>query len=84
MSSDEMKNNVEILSRLTANLEASRDELERLNEEELLFKWDQTEFPQLNQMFQLKEPYEKLWNTAWNFHQKNEGWINGKCRLVWT
>ncbi|KAK7111861.1 dynein axonemal heavy chain 3-like isoform X2 [Littorina saxatilis] len=82
MSSDEMKNNVEILSRLTANLEASRDELERLNEEELLFKWDQTEFPQLNQMFQLKEPYEKLWNTAWNFHQKNEGWINGPFKAL--
>ena len=77
MSTDEMKSNVEILSRLTANLEAARDELERLNEEEALFKWELSEFPQLQQMFSLKEPYEKLWNTAWTFHQKNDEWMNG-------
>ncbi|KAL8573170.1 Dynein heavy chain 3, axonemal [Nucella lapillus] len=77
MSSDEMKSNVEILSRLTANLEGARDELEGLNEEETLFKWEQSEFPQLQLMFTLKEPYEKLWNTAWTFHQKNETWLNG-------
>ena len=78
MSTDEMKTNTDILNRLTVNLEAARDELERLNEEESLFKWEQSEFPQLNQMFTLKEPYEKLWNTAWNFHQKNELWLNGE------
>ena len=72
-----MKTNVETLSRLTANLEAARDELERLNEEEALFKWELSEFPQLQQMFILKEPYEKLWNTAWTFHQKNDEWMNG-------
>jgi dynein heavy chain len=77
MSSDEMKNNVETLTRLTHNLEAARDELERLNQEETLFKWEQSDFPQLNTMFALKEPYEKLWVTAYNFHQKNETWMNG-------
>lgn len=78
MSSDEMKSNVEILSRLTNSLEKAREELEKLNEEESMFKWEQSEFPQLQHMFTMKEPYEKLWNTAWTFHQKNDEWINGR------
>lgn len=77
MSSEEMKSNVEALARLTTCLEEARDELERLNEEETLFEWEVSDFPQLQQMFTMKEPYEKLWNTAWNFTQKNEIWING-------
>nr|KAG5713480.1 hypothetical protein BaRGS_025028 [Batillaria attramentaria] len=77
MSTDEMKTNTETLARLHTNLEAARDELERLNEEEALFGWEQSEFPQLNQMFTLKEPYDKLWNTAWLFTQKNDSWMNG-------
>lgn len=77
MSTDEMKNNTETLARLHTNLEAARDELQQLNEEEVLFGWEQSEFPQVNQMFTLKEPYDKLWNTAWTFTQRNDAWING-------
>ncbi|RUS89800.1 hypothetical protein EGW08_002412, partial [Elysia chlorotica] len=77
MSSEEMKNNVEVLSRLQVNLEAARDELEGLQDEERLLEWEVTEFPQLQAMFALKEPYDKLWRTAYNFHIKNEQWTNG-------
>lgn len=77
MSQDEMKSNVEQLARLQTGLEAARDELEGINEEERLLEWEQSYFPQLNTMFQLKEPYDKLWNTAWTFHQKHENWMNG-------
>ena len=72
-----MKNNVEVLSRLQTNLEAARDELEGLQDEERLLEWEVTEFPQLQTMFALKEPYDKLWRTAYNFHIKNELWTNG-------
>merc|ERR1712098_1026012 len=77
MRQDEMRNNVEVLSRLQVNLESAREELEGLQEEERLLEWDITEFPQLNNMFALKEPYDKLWRTAYNFNLKNESWTNG-------
>lgn len=82
MSQDEMKSNVEQLSKLQTGLEAARDELEGINEEERLLEWEQSYFPQLNTMFQLKEPYDKLWNTAWTFHQKHENWMNGRVDIL--
>lgn len=82
MSQDEMKSNVEQLSKLQTGLEAARDELEGINEEERLLEWEQSYFPQLNTMFQLKEPYDKLWNTAWTFHQKHENWMNGRFDIL--
>ncbi|XP_012937339.1 dynein heavy chain 3, axonemal [Aplysia californica] len=77
MGQDEMKNNVEVLSTLQVNLEAARDELEGLQDEERLLEWEVTEFPQLQNMFTLKEPYDKLWRTAYNFNLKSEAWTNG-------
>ena len=78
MGQDEMKSNVEQLARLQAGLEQAREDLEGINEEERLLEWEQSFFPQLNTMFTLKEPYDKLWNTAWTFHQKHENWMNGR------
>ena len=72
-----MRNNTEQLAALDVNLVAARDELEGINEEEALLEWEQSTFPQLQQIFSLKEPYEKLWNTAYSFHQKHEKWLNG-------
>ena len=72
-----MKSNVEQLARLQAGLEQARDDLEGINEEERLLEWEQSMFPQLQTMFQLKEPYDKLWTTAWTFNQKHEAWMNG-------
>lgn len=73
-----MRNNTEQLAALDASLTAARDELEGINQEEALLEWEQSFFPQLQQMFTMKEPYEKLWNTAYAFHQKHEKWLNGK------
>ncbi|XP_074648811.1 dynein axonemal heavy chain 3-like [Tubulanus polymorphus] len=77
MSVDEMKTNVEILTTLHTNLESAREELEGLNTEEELLEWEPTQMPQLQLMFQQKDPYDKLWSTALNFHTKNELWLNG-------
>ncbi|ESO89088.1 hypothetical protein LOTGIDRAFT_210054 [Lottia gigantea] len=77
MSSDEMKNNCENLKHLHECLEAARDELQAINEEERLLEWEQSSFPDLQLMFTMKEPYEKLWTTAYSFHQKHELWMNG-------
>ncbi|XP_059139620.1 dynein axonemal heavy chain 3-like isoform X2 [Physella acuta] len=77
MSSEEMKMNVETLTHLHENLEAARTELEGLQDEQKLLEWEITEFPQLASMFQIKEPYDKLWRTAYNFYLKNELWTHG-------
>ena len=83
MSMDEMKNNVEQLARLTANLEAASTELDGINTEETLLAWEPTAFPQLFQMFKTKEPYDKLWNTALSFHIKSDEWLNGEDICPW-
>ncbi|KAK6187847.1 hypothetical protein SNE40_005782 [Patella caerulea] len=77
MSVDEMKNNCENLKQLHESLETAREELDAVNEEERLLEWEQSSFPDLQLMFTMKEPYEKLWNTAYTFHQKHETWMNG-------
>ena len=78
MSMDEMKNNVEALAKMQQNLESGRDELEGINKEEALLEWEQSQFPLLQHMFQIKEPYDKLWNTALSFSTKSEEWMNGE------
>ena len=78
MSADEMRNNVEILRRLNDSLEKARDDLDAINKEEILLEWEATQFPQLQQMFVQKEPYDKLWTTALAFHNKSDEWLNGK------
>ncbi|XP_041362756.1 dynein heavy chain 3, axonemal-like isoform X2 [Gigantopelta aegis] len=77
LSVDEMKSNVDQLAQLHINLEKARDDLEKINEEETLLEWEMSSFPQLQQMFVMKDPYEKLWTTAYNFHLKHDQWLNG-------
>ncbi len=76
-----MKNNVQQLQRLHENLEAAREELDSINNEQTLLEWEPTAFPQLQQMFVAKDPYDKLWNTALNFSEKQEQWLKGTCMV---
>ena len=48
-----------------------------INNEEELLEWELTPFPQIQSATQLKEPFDKLWNTAEEFHEKHEMWMNG-------
>ena len=36
-----------------------------------------TPFPQIQLITQLKEPYDRLWKTAIEFHEKQDTWMNG-------
>ena len=74
---DEMKNNVETLSRLNKALEEARDELEQINIEEGLVEFELSQFPILQQLFVMKDPYEKLWSTALNFANRSDEWLTG-------
>jgi dynein heavy chain len=51
---------------------------QELNKEEELLEWEPSQFPVLQEMIAYKEPYDKLWRTAFNFHNKHEHWLNGK------
>ena len=81
-STDEMKHNVEILQRMTDNLEGARRELETINREQALLDFEETNFPLLQAMFLAKDPYDKLWSTALSFTLKSEDWLNGKRCFV--
>ena len=73
----EMRDNVEALEKVSAALEEARLECEAVNREEELFEWSLTQFPQLEAMMQAKDPYEKLWNTAYHFSVVSEQWLYG-------
>jgi dynein heavy chain len=58
-------------------VEDYRSELESLNKEETLFGFQLTQFPMLQQIITLKEPYDKLWTTFYSFQQKETQWLKG-------
>jgi len=72
-----MRHNVDVLQRMTDNLDAARLYVESINREESLLDFEETQFPLLHTMFQTKDPYDKLWTTALNFTIKNEEWLHG-------
>lgn len=49
-----------------------------INKEQSLLERDQSEFPLLQILIADKQPYEQLWNTAFNFESKSELWLNGR------
>ncbi|MBN3303948.1 DYH3 protein, partial [Amia calva] len=77
MSLEEMKNCVEKLSELSEALEAALGELEAINKEESLLEKEQSQFPLLQTLMVSKQPFDQLWTTALNFHDKSELWLNG-------
>ena len=40
-------------------------------------EWEVTPFPQIQLVVHQKEPYDRLWKTAREFHEKQERWMNG-------
>ncbi|XP_059835308.1 dynein axonemal heavy chain 3 [Hypanus sabinus] len=82
ITTDEMKNNVEKLSELSDNLAAAMNELDTINKEQELLGHEVTHFPQLMATVGQKQPYEQLWNTAYNFYTKSEEWLNGPFQVL--
>ncbi|KAM4624509.1 dynein axonemal heavy chain 3 [Polymixia lowei] len=77
MSLTEMKTNVEKLARLSAALDAAFAELEDINREQTLLEKDHSQFPVLQTLVANKQPFDQLWTTALDFHDKSEVWMNG-------
>ncbi|XP_076804189.1 dynein axonemal heavy chain 3-like isoform X1 [Clavelina lepadiformis] len=74
---DEMQKNVDKLAEMDKLLQAATQDLQDINTEERLLEFEESAFPILQAMFQFKQPYDSLWNTALQWHVKNETWMNG-------
>lgn len=72
-----MNRTVAALERHDEAMNKLRDDLEVINKEEGLFGWEVSEFPELQEMFSAKEPFDKLWKTALEFTIKSDLWMNG-------
>ncbi|XP_028284148.1 dynein heavy chain 3, axonemal [Parambassis ranga] len=77
MSMNEIKNNVASLSQINTELESALSELEDINKEQTLLELEQSQFPMLQTLLADKQPHEQLWNTALNFQNMSEVWMNG-------
>ena len=55
---------------LRKKLEAAQEKIEAFNNEEDLFEWDRTQYPQRNKLVNKFEPYVKLYDTVVDFQEK--------------
>ena len=58
-------------------IEEYMNEQEQLNIEEKLLGFQQTEYPMLQQIITLKDPFDKLWLTFASFQAKEAQWMKG-------
>jgi dynein heavy chain len=72
-----MRSNVEKLDDINKLLEEYKIEGDIINRDQTLLAWEVTPFPKINEIVAAKDPYEKLWNTAWQFYNSYEKWMNG-------
>ena len=72
-----MRTNVEKLSDINKLVDEYKLEAEQINRDQTLLNWEVTPFPKLQDIITAKDPYEKLWNTAWQFYTSYEQWMNG-------
>lgn len=77
---EEMRSNVEKLNDINRLIEEYRAEADTINRNQALLAWEVTPFQKLVEIVAAKDPYEKLWNTAWQFYTSSEQWKNGPFR----
>lgn len=58
-------------------IEDYKIELDQLNKEEQLFGFELSQFPMLQLIINLKDPFDKLWFTFYNFQLKENQWLKG-------
>ncbi|CAF0812221.1 unnamed protein product [Brachionus calyciflorus] len=68
---------VNTLTEMGKQIDEFKIELEQLNKEEQLFAFELSQFPMLNQILALKDPFDKLWFTFHSFQQKENQWLKG-------
>lgn len=76
-SSDKIHENCTTLEEIAESLNEASKKMEQLNIEEGLFEWEETQFPLLQDMFLMKQPFEQLWFTLKDWNKKSYYWMNG-------
>lgn len=74
---DDIRGVAKELQELGQSLEDCKAEAMDINNEEELLHWDTTPYPQIQAVLHSKEPYDRLWNTAVSYYDKQEQWMNG-------
>lgn len=65
------------LTEMGKQIEDYKTELDQLNKEEQLLGFEVSQFPMLQQIVTMKDPYDKLWFTFHNFQSKESQWLKG-------
>ncbi|KAM4746905.1 dynein axonemal heavy chain 3-like [Rhinophrynus dorsalis] len=74
---------VQKLNAINLKMQEFTKERTLINQEEVLLQAEQiTTFDQIQEIYKLKEPYEKLWTTALQFTTYYEKWMNGPILQV--
>lgn len=74
LTMEEMIENVETVEALSERLLEDKQEAEQINAEEQLLDFDPSPFTVLYQLISTLEPYDRLWHTCLDFHEKYDIW----------
>ena len=73
----EVEANAATVQALAEKLAAGKERAALCNSREVLFGWEQTEWPQLAELHASLEPHVTLWQTAQNFQRSFPQWMEG-------
>ncbi|XP_028407226.1 dynein heavy chain 3, axonemal-like [Dendronephthya gigantea] len=74
----EARAHVEKLDELRTEVENLLDEKQRINMEEKLLSVESiSSFPRIQEIVEVKEPYDKLWRSVVKFTEKQDQWLKG-------
>eukprot|EP01135_Chromosphaera_perkinsii_P007265 Nk52_evm73s745 gene=Nk52_evmTU73s745 len=73
----EMNDYIKDLQSLDRKIKGFQEESELINREEELLVWEQTSFPQIQELIASKQPYDQLWNIARDFQNSYNNWMTG-------
>lgn len=68
-----LKRNNSLQKRLTE----IQEQIVQINKEEALFKWTPTTYPQLDQIHEMAEPYQKLFSTVLKWQKAEKKLMDG-------
>ncbi|GAX82307.1 hypothetical protein CEUSTIGMA_g9736.t1 [Chlamydomonas eustigma] len=69
-------------SSLQKKLASFEEMAEHINEDERLFGWNVTEWPQISELVKEVEPFASLWQIAYEHSMKNEDWMYGNAQAL--
>eukprot|EP00798_Chlamydomonas_sp_ICE-L_P021154 gene21154-28043_t len=69
-------------SQISNTLDQYQELASSINEEELLFGWDVSEWPQIGELQKEHEPYASLWSIIFDLGTRQEDWLFGAVQKL--